>query len=358
MKYIKENIKEFETCNILLWHSLGYTGKGIKVANMEKACPESHVFDGKLHDPFDMKYSDIRNAHGNQTADVIHQVSPDADIYMLTNGFNRKNDYIYGRLIDETIPFIKENNICLVNASFYGHNIKALNAIYEELKTHSVTLINSAGNLGPDGLTGHAASNVWLAIGAVGYNDWGNKSLDTIFLKDYSSRGKELDYTMFSGLYVHDLVEKGRVFEVNGTSFSSPMMTGMLALVQQFFLEKTGRTLYQDEIELFLQDHLMDLGAVGWDEEFGHGLFVLPHPNSIEINKYLLRGKPVDNGGDKMNFSDVQKDRWSAEDIDLVSNLGIMQGLPDGTFAPAKSVTREELATVIARLIKEGYIKE
>lgn len=287
MNYIKENLKEFETCNILLWHSMGYTGKGVKIANMEKACPDSPVFDGKLHDPFNMKYSTIRNEHGNNTAGVIHQIAPDADIYMLSDGFNRNGDIISGKLVEQTIPFIKKTGITLVNASLYGKNIRVINEIYKELKTHGVILVNSAGNEGAKGLTGYAASNVWISVGAVGYNDWGAKSLDTIFLKDYSSRGKELDYTMFSGLFVHDLVENGRVFEVNGTSFSSPMFCGMLALVQQFFLEKAGRVLYQDEIELFIQDHLMDLGEVGWDEEFGHGLFILPHPNEINTNKYV-----------------------------------------------------------------------
>ncbi|WP_352420722.1 S8 family serine peptidase [Proteiniborus sp.] len=356
MKYIKENLKEFETCNILTWHNLGYTGKGIKIANMEACCPSSPIHEGKVLDPFNIAYKELKNSHGDKTANVLHQIAPDATIYSLSDGFNRKNDYIYGNLVDNTIPFIKENRICLVNASLEGYNFKAINNIYEELKTHNVTLVTSAGNIGSRGLTAYAQSNVWIAVGAAGYNDW-TEHKPTIFLKDYSSIGKELDLVSFSGLAIRDVTDYDRAFEVDGTSFSSPMFCGMLALVQQLFLEKTGRTLYQDEIELLLQDNLIDLGAAGWDEKFGHGLFILPHPNEIDVNKYLLRGQPP-KGGEILKFPDVKKDRWSAADIDLVSNLGIMQGLPDGTFAPAKPVTREELATVIARLIREGYIKK
>jgi hypothetical protein len=48
------------------------------------------------------------------------------------------------------------------------------------------------------------------------------------------------------------------------------------------------------------------------------------------------------------------KGRWSEESINLVVKSGLMKGYPDGSFKPEQPVTREELATVLARLIKEG----
>jgi hypothetical protein len=48
------------------------------------------------------------------------------------------------------------------------------------------------------------------------------------------------------------------------------------------------------------------------------------------------------------------KGRWSEESIKLVVKSGLMKGYPDGSFKPEQPVTREELATVLARLIKEG----
>jgi len=51
-----------------------------------------------------------------------------------------------------------------------------------------------------------------------------------------------------------------------------------------------------------------------------------------------------------MSFADVSPDRWSAKDIDRLANAGIMSGYPDGTFAPERPVTREELAAVVSRL--------
>lgn len=142
-----------------------------------------------------------------------------------------------------------------------------------------------------------------------------------------------------------------------GTSFSSPLLLGMLALVQQFFLEKTNKTLNQEQIYRFIIDNSIDLGEKGKDDMFGHGLFILPNPEDIIIKDYV---NVSDNniGDDIMDFKDVDKNRWSAKNIDLVSDLGLMNGYPDGTFKPAQPVTREEIATVLANLVNNFNVKQ
>lgn len=287
---IKENQAEFDICGINKFWSKGYTGKGIKVANMEKTNPDLWFFDGKVSTPTGHVYDKFENYHGNQTMDCIHQVAPDADLITLSKSAKSSNNYIEGVIIDVSIPYMINNGVHLVNASLGGNNNKMLNDIIVNAQSHGVVFCTSAGNVAEKGLKGYAKSNKWISVGAVHYYDHDKKTK----LASYSSRGKELDITCFSNLHIHDARKgyKGRTFPVEGTSFSSPMFTGMLALVQQFFLEKIGRTLYQDEIELFIQDHVVDLGAEGWDEMYGHGLFVLPEPDAIDVEKYLLRDKP------------------------------------------------------------------
>lgn len=51
-------------------------------------------------------------------------------------------------------------------------------------------------------------------------------------------------------------------------------------------------------------------------------------------------------------FIDVEPDRWSAEAIAKVKNVGLMLGDPDGRFRPADPVTREEMATILVRALK------
>jgi len=98
-----------------------------------------------------------------------------------------------------------------------------------------------------------------------------------------------VDFVQFSNLYVHDARPgyEDRVFPVQGTSFSSPMLCGMLALVQQLFSEKAGRTLYQHELYEFMENYSVDLWELGHDTKSGYGLFILPNPESINVWEYV-----------------------------------------------------------------------
>ena len=49
------------------------------------------------------------------------------------------------------------------------------------------------------------------------------------------------------------------------------------------------------------------------------------------------------------DFSDVPEESWFYADVDYVAEYGYMNGYPDGTFLPDGLLTREELATVLAR---------
>ncbi len=48
-------------------------------------------------------------------------------------------------------------------------------------------------------------------------------------------------------------------------------------------------------------------------------------------------------------FSDIAKERWSATYVQAAVDSGLFAGYPDGTFAPEKVITRQEMALVAAR---------
>lgn len=48
------------------------------------------------------------------------------------------------------------------------------------------------------------------------------------------------------------------------------------------------------------------------------------------------------------NFSDVEKSRWSATAISYMSEVGILKGYPDGSFKPTAPITRAEFAAMAA----------
>lgn len=63
---------------------------------------------------------------------------------------------------------------------------------------------------------------------------------------------------------------------------------------------------------------------------------------------------------EEKKFIDVNSDRWSAEAIQTAANDGIIEGFPDGSFAPDEAVTREQMAVIwerMKRYMDENYRK-
>ncbi|MEK5031537.1 S-layer homology domain-containing protein [Paenibacillus sp. FSL R7-0302] len=54
-------------------------------------------------------------------------------------------------------------------------------------------------------------------------------------------------------------------------------------------------------------------------------------------------------GADAAPYSDVSGSHWAAEAIRQVTGAGLMKGMTDGSFRPEQSITRAEMAVIIAR---------
>ncbi len=48
-------------------------------------------------------------------------------------------------------------------------------------------------------------------------------------------------------------------------------------------------------------------------------------------------------------YTDVPADAWYAYDLDLLTELGLIGGYPDGTFRPDEAITRAEFASAQGR---------
>ncbi len=53
---------------------------------------------------------------------------------------------------------------------------------------------------------------------------------------------------------------------------------------------------------------------------------------------------------DKPAYTDVPEDHWAGDSLNLLSDMGILKGYPDGEFKGDRPVTRYELAVVLARV--------
>jgi hypothetical protein len=67
----------------------------------------------------------------------------------------------------------------------------------------------------------------------------------------------------------------------------------------------------------------------------------------------LLQRKntPVKLDIEKIRFSDVDGDEWYFGAVLTAAGTGLMQGYPDGTFRPGRTITRGEMALILAKLL-------
>ncbi len=72
----------------------------------------------------------------------------------------------------------------------------------------------------------------------------------------------------------------------------------------------------------------------------------------------LLAGFGIKNNGTNITFTDVLAGDKHNEAIFAAASAGLVNGYPDGTFGPDKTITRAEVVTVINRLIERNAVNE
>ena len=65
---------------------------------------------------------------------------------------------------------------------------------------------------------------------------------------------------------------------------------------------------------------------------------------------WRLEGEPVVNY--LMPFADVAEGAWYAEAVRWAASEGVVEGVSDTAFAPDDTVTREQLAAILARFME------
>lgn len=278
---------------IAQWHKSGYKGKGIKIMSDEKISKEApKSIEQSLWDEIisPKGYSEERAGHGSAVMMNILMVCPEAECITFPM-FGNAPDEERKEYKSEAADYIIQNKVNIfttscVSATLSKHKKKAI----QDCIDNGCTFFALAGNDGEyDGkstIWEEAKAEEYLAIGGVKPQliSFNKRDWNTLIKAGYSSEGEELDYVTIAEI----LGEKG-------TSFCTPVFAGMCALVQQFFLEKVGRTLRRHELIKFIDDNLIDLGKLGFDTKTGKGLFILPAPETIDVYRYIEGN--IDYGG-------------------------------------------------------------
>lgn len=301
---LEETLKsQNEYCGVSEWHSKGWKGQGITVWNCEKQ----------------------GDSHGKQSANRVLDSAPKCNLVTGSLSISSSptsvtrcevvdDNYVRHDLHD----WIRENNVRIITASlenlFDDGNTVRGKFWQDIIEQYGIIIINSAGNDGNKNFD-FSKRVAWL-IGAL------TLTKGKPIRANYSSTGDGIDFADFAGWNA-------------GTSFSAPYFAGKCALVLQKHPEFTPMQVYD-----YMKFHSMDLEVEGEDNKTGWGLAILP---TLEEEK---------GDGKLTNFTDVEAGRWSEEAIAKCVELGIMQGMGDGTFAPTQSLTREQAAQLALNIIE------
>ena len=233
-----DNKDKLDYLGITKFHEAGYTGQDITITSREGT----------------------QSTHGFKVAEILSIVAPDSQKLLHINYTKLPETDIY-----TTSMFSASDG--------YAKNYEKA----KKLNDKNVFLCCAVGNYSNERQTELSKFSWWNAIGACTLN---NNIPQRIY---YSSVTPDLDFMSITNFNT----SKGMF---TGTSCATPVFAGMCALVQSFFKINCGRKLTNKELLAFIRDNLQDLDQEGFDEKTGNGLFILPDPTTIDINKYLIEG--------------------------------------------------------------------
>jgi thermitase len=161
----------------------------------------------------------------------------------------------YISAIANGIIWAADHGARVVNASFSGlASSPTISNAAQYARSKGAVFVASAGNCGC--LDGTPENPYVLSVGATDAND---------SLASFSSRGNYVDLSA-PGTSILTTNRGGGYVRVQGTSFSSPVVAGVIALMR-----KANGTLSAADLVTLVKANADDRGAAGWDSSFGYG---------------------------------------------------------------------------------------
>ncbi len=272
-KYNITGIKSDEHINVDDIWSSGFTGSSVKVAILDTGIDYSHQ---QLNDSYAGGYDFVNqdndpmddNGHGTPVAGIITANSgdvkgtaPNASVWMGKVCNARGECYISD--VAAGIEYVVENNVSqIISMSLGGSGTSEENCDYQFLAKkanwaveNGVTVIAAAGNDKTKVICPACGSEV-IAVGAV---------TDSNQRASFSGTGKALDI-MAPGVGILSTLPSGSG-SMSGTSMATPHVSGVVALLLQ-----ANPQLDPTDVAKALYSNATDLGAEGWDDNYGWGL--------------------------------------------------------------------------------------
>ena len=222
--------------------------------------------NGDYLDPDNDPMDEYPGGHGTPVAGIIAAqtnnaigiagIAPGVRVMALRAG--TASGYLEEDDVAEAIIYAVQNGCKIINMSF--GDVVFSNLLKEAVEygyQHGLIFVASAGNSGNNILQYPASYDETISVGAT---DVDNN------LASFSSFGSKLDLVA-PGQDILSTSRNGEYGTYSGTSFSAPMVSGVLALLWSLYPQKSAKA-----VEADLLNGCKDLGTLGWDQYYGQGI--------------------------------------------------------------------------------------
>jgi hypothetical protein len=243
-------------------------GKGVKIAILDTGIADHIAFKNAIERinlvPLPANAADL-NGHGTSVASLIFSSNPLAPgiapgATPLSVRVADDNGSSNSFLIAQGIIAAVDAGAQLINISLGGHGSSGLvTSALEYAKQAGVVVVAAAGNSGTEGVMQPAASPSVIAVGAV---DAKNQRMA------FSTTGKEVAVAA-PGYSVTAAYPGNMAASVSGTSFSSPIVTGVIAATMS---QGGNQNLSSTAALSAMNSNLNDIGTPGGDPATGAGV--------------------------------------------------------------------------------------
>ena len=273
-----------------LKNTWAYTeGYGVTVAVIDTGIDTDHPeFAGKISEysynasedkivkDYDISVIEDEQGHGTAVAGVIAAqfdgvgtigIAPDVTLIVIKaecdeNGnFKRTSDLVFG------LYYAIERDVDVVNMSF-GTGENAFASATQLAIDSDIICVAAAGNKSTSELTWPAADENVIGVGALADGSWE--------LAEYSNYGENVNVVAPGTVYTTAI--GGGYGTINGTSFSSPITAGVIAL----YLSQNRYQEFRNVTEV-LYASCYDLGDLGCDWYYGYG--------AVDVSALMLEEK-------------------------------------------------------------------